>query len=698
MVGLPAPHRRSSKRSIVKRIAATAGSLVLVLVGLAAPAGAVTTCTYSAATQSVSILVGTDDTAALLVSAAAITMSVNGGAFAACGAATVNNTTSVSVVGSNAGNEAFTIDLAGGGFGAINFSVDLANGTDTLRVLGGSSADTTSADASGIDLNGDANLDVSVVNAEVKVIDGGGGADTINASAAVNAYTLAGGGGADTLIGGAAGDTISGGSEDDSLEGRGGNDALDGGPGNDRASYANAPGPVTIDLGAGTACCGDGSDTLISIESAIASPFGGSIIGDAGDNLFVATNGNDSFNGAGGSDTIDYSSAPAGVTVNLALTTPQVTGGSGTDTLLNFENVIGSAFADTLLGTPGPNTLNGGLGPDTASYANASAGVVISLRTDKATGGGGSDTLISIENTVGSPFDDRIAGDVGANAIDGANGIDTIDYSEAGSGAASPGIAGPVSGVSIDLSNTGPQPTGADGTDTVSDVENVVGSSLDDHITGDAAGNEVEGGEGDDEIVGGGGSDIATYDTAQQSINADLGQGTVTGAGVDSLVGVEGIHGSPLPDTIAGSDGDDELVGGAGSDVVSYDHAHQGVTVNLGAGTATGQGVDSVTGFERIVGSSGADSLTGNSLPNTIRGGAGADEIFGLGAADRLVGGAGPDTVKGHGGPDRAIGGPADDELFGGGDADELLGRAGFDTCVGGPAADTFQSCEERRN
>ncbi len=75
-----------------------------------------------------------------------------------------------------------------------------------------------------------------------------------------------------------------------------------------------------------------------------------------GSDTFLSGAGNDIFNGLtdangdffNGGDTVDYSHAPAGVTVSLLLQgVPQNTIGAGTDTLINIESLRGSAFNDT---------------------------------------------------------------------------------------------------------------------------------------------------------------------------------------------------------------------------------------------------------------------------------------------------------------------------------------------------------------
>jgi len=63
------------------------------------------------------------------------------------------------------------------------------------------------------------------------------------------------------------------------------------------------------------------------------------------------------------------------VTVSLGLQgAAQDTGGAGSDTLFNFENLTGSAYDDTLAGDAGTNVIDGGDGIDTVSYAAAAAG------------------------------------------------------------------------------------------------------------------------------------------------------------------------------------------------------------------------------------------------------------------------------------------------------------------------------------
>ena len=86
----------------------------------------------------------------------------------------------------------------------------------------------------------------------------------------------------------------------------------------------------------------------------------------------------------------------------------------------------GGAGDDLLLGGLGNDTLTGGAGIDTASYETATAAVTVNLVTGKATGGAGSDTLAQIENVIGGAGNDVITGNAGANTLLGGAGNDRL--------------------------------------------------------------------------------------------------------------------------------------------------------------------------------------------------------------------------------------------------------------------------------
>jgi len=118
---------------------------------------------------------------------------------------------------------------------------------------------------------------------------------------------------------------------------------------------------------------------------------------------------------------------------------------------------------------------------------------------------------------------------------------------------------------------------------------------------------------------------------------------------IDGLAGNDTIKGLDGADTLFGGLGLDFLNGGKGSDTVDYTYATSNLkitldssgwaTVNVGAGD-----VDTLAAIENLIGGSGNDILTGNSLANVLKGGAGNDILNGGKGNDILTGGAGADT------------------------------------------------------
>jgi Ca2+-binding RTX toxin-like protein len=93
------------------------------------------------------------------------------------------------------------------------------------------------------------------------------------------------------------------------------------------------------------------------------------------------------------------------------------------------NRLSGGAGNDWLDGGPGDDRLDGGADVDTASYADAGSAVTVSLALGGAaqnTGGGGTDTLVDVENLIGSAFGDTLIGNGFANLLDGRAGADTM--------------------------------------------------------------------------------------------------------------------------------------------------------------------------------------------------------------------------------------------------------------------------------
>ncbi|MEM7457842.1 MAG: CHRD domain-containing protein [Pseudomonadota bacterium] len=227
-------------------------------------------------------------------------------------------------------------------------------------------------------------------------------------------------------------------------------------------------------------------DTLTSIERVILSenddvvaPGAGSqtIEGGAGDDVIAGGGGTDFLDGGEGNDTNSFEGIGRNVDANLGTGTAfYVTPGGATieEGFSNFENLAGFTGDDRLTGDAGDNILDGGAG------------------NDELNGGGGNDTLI------GGAGDDVLAGGGGQDTLDGGEGIDTADHSDIG-------VA-----VNVDLS-AGTADYGMVN-ETLTSIENVIGTSFDDTLTGDDQANLIAGGDGADTISGGAGDDVLRGD------------------------------------------------------------------------------------------------------------------------------------------------------------------------------------------
>lgn len=105
-------------------------------------------------------------------------------------------------------------------------------------------------------------------------------------------------------------------------------------------------------------------------------------------------------------------------------------GGTGNDKLnagAGNDSLLGGAGEDILIGGLGNDSLSGGEGDDLVDYSDAVAGfATVDLSKGKASGDG-SDTLISIEDVIGSEGDDIIIGSASGNELTGGLGSDRLD-------------------------------------------------------------------------------------------------------------------------------------------------------------------------------------------------------------------------------------------------------------------------------
>jgi serralysin len=405
---------------------------------------------------------------------------------------------------------------------------------------------------------------------------------------------------------------------------------------------------------------------------------------------------------AGGIDTLDFSRYGAAQNINLqqgafsdvggavgnvaiAINTDieNAIGGGGNDSLtgngLN-NRLTGNAGDDILWGGAGDDVLSGGAGSDTASYVGASSAVSVSLGliTAQNTGGAGTDTLTSIENLVGSSFNDTLTGTAGANSLDGRAGDDILV------GGAGDDIYG------VDSVGDSVTELASEGTDTVrssisyrlaEDLENLTllgtasidgtGNAANNVLIGNDGANRLDGGAGADSLSGGGGNDTYIIDSEGDRVTELANGGTDNvyssvsfslGANVENLVltGAAPINGTGSLDAnilignsadnrLLGGDGHDILVGGAGNDyldggsgndIASFEGTTTSLSIDLSTFTGsitTSLGTDTLVSIEGIIGGSGNDVLKGDGGANYLDGGLGNDTLTG-GAGDDIYG------------------------------------------------------------
>jgi Ca2+-binding RTX toxin-like protein len=199
--------------------------------------------------------------------------------------------------------------------------------------------------------------------------------------------------------------------------------------------------------------------------------------------------------------------------------------------------------------------------------------------------------------------------------------------------------------------------------DTFSSIENLTGSAFADVLTGEGNANTLDGGAGADTLVGGDGNDIYIVDNSGDVVTEALNQGNdevrtslatyVLAANVEDLTGTlntgQVLVGNTLANTITGGIGADTLVGGDGNDIYIVDNAGDVIAEGLNQGNdevrtslatyVLADNVENLTGRLNT-----GQSLVGNTLANTIMGGAGNDTLDGGTGDDTLNGGAGNDT------------------------------------------------------
>jgi len=436
------------------------------------------------------------------------------------------------------------------------------------------------------------------------ILDGGSGNDLVEiaAGSAGQAFggegddTLHGGTGFDSLQGGDGNDLIVAGLLGDSIDGGDGNDTITGGPGNDAIGGGAGDDLITAGDGKDGVSGGEGNDTIDAGAGM------NNISGDDGDDLIYAGDDAADLNGGFGFDILSYERVSYGVNVELNGTATK--NGNYVESIFGFEELVGSAYNDTLSGQSPPYA------PAGTSYTLEGA-----AGNDFVSGGAGNDVLYGDRETSGAgDGDDTLAGWYGDDTLIGGGGTDTAVYSYASDQYA---ITYHVDSGTFTVVG----PYGIEGADVLSSIERL---QFSDTTLNTADLKSNPNGAGDDSILGTAGAD---------ALAGHAGNDTITGGAGN--------------DTLDGGLGDDSIDGGTGADTATYADAVDQVHVSLaiaGAQDTGSAGHDTLTSIENLQGGDYADSLTGDATANVLSGGAGYDTLDGGGGNDTLVGGDDNDT------------------------------------------------------
>ena len=456
-------------------------------------------------------------------------------------------------------------------------------------------------------LSGDGNANALTGHDFGDLLSGLGGNDTLQGG--YGADSLSGGAGADALQGGDGADSLDGGLDADTLDGGIGADTMAGGAGNDVYLLDGLSDVITENVDAGIdevrsslsypgypAQLGDNIENLTLTGSAnnyaLGNALANRIVGNTGANILLGRAGNDTLDGGAGIDLAYYLDDPAPVTVNLA-SGSALDGFVSTDSLLNIENVSGSAFNDSISGDAAANQLSGNAGNDS---------LLGGAGNDTLDGGAGSDSM------AGGADNDSYVVDVAGDQVTElpGEGSDTVQTALGYSLAALPEVE--------NLSLTGALAVNGSGNGA---ANRLVGNSAANRLDGAGGKDTLDGGFGNDTLVGGSGDDSYLVDAVGDVVTELAGEGndtlqtTQASYSLAALGNVENLSysgagtfngtGNALPnlllggngnDTLNGGDGADTLAGGAGSDSLGG-----GTGNDLYSFTLSGNGIDTITDF-----------------------------------------------------------------------------------------------------
>nr|MBA3756440.1 hypothetical protein [Nitrosomonas sp.] len=275
----------------------------------------------------------------------------------------------------------------------------------------------------------------------------------------------------------------------------------------------------------------------------------------------------------------------------------------------------------------------------------------------------------------------------GNDALSGTLSNDTLSYAYA------------TAPVTVSQLITTQQNTGGAGLDTLTNINNLIGSDYNDILTGNTQNNALDGGAGNDTLNGGVGADtligglggdifivnsagdiiVEYFNEGIDKINSNVtytlpanvedltltGSLAINGIGNNLANKITGnvsnnqLDGGSGNDILNGGAGADTLIGGLGNEIYVVDNVNDAIIENLNEGTdkvnssatyTLSNNVEDITLTGSLAingtGNSLANKVIGNAGNNQLDGGAGNDVLDGRAGTNILTGGTGNDLFK----------------------------------------------------